>query len=53
MLPSGFGMCFSTVVFPTPGCWEVTGRVGTASLTFVTLVQRIGVGPSTRTNATR
>lgn len=26
------------ITFPTEGCWEVTGRVGDASLTFVTLV---------------
>ena len=55
-IPAGygdFGFQSSALIFPTPGCWEVTGRVGTASLTFVTLVQRIGVGPSTRTNATR
>jgi hypothetical protein len=24
--------------FPTPGCWEVTGRVGDARPTFVVLV---------------
>lgn len=34
------------LIFPTPGCWEVTGRVGEASLTFVTLVVQIGAGPS-------
>ena len=26
------------IFFPSAGCWEVTGRVGSASLTFVTLV---------------
>jgi hypothetical protein len=26
------------IVFPTEGCWEVTGRIGDESLTFVTLV---------------
>ncbi len=26
------------VTFPAPGCWEVTGRAGDASLSFVTLV---------------
>jgi len=26
------------LIFPTGGCWEVTGRVGEASLTFVTRV---------------
>jgi hypothetical protein len=29
----------STLVFPTEGCWEVTGRVGRSSLTFVTSVR--------------
>ena len=35
------------LIFPTPGCWEVTGSVGEARLTFVTLVVKIGAGPST------
>jgi hypothetical protein len=30
-MPSGLS-------FPTEGCWEVTGAVGDAELTFVTLV---------------
>jgi hypothetical protein len=28
----------SSIYFPSEGCWEVTGRVGEASLTFVTLI---------------
>jgi hypothetical protein len=36
------------LIFPTPGCWEVTGRAGDASLTFVTSVVKIGNGPSWR-----
>jgi len=28
----------SGITFPTEGCWQVTGRVGEASLTFVALV---------------
>jgi hypothetical protein len=55
-IPAGygdFGFQSSALIFPTTGCWEVTGRVGTASLTFVTLVQRIGNGPSIRRTATR
>ena len=31
----------STLIFPTEGCWEVTSRVGDASLTFVTRVVKI------------
>lgn len=34
------------VIFPTPGCWEVTGRAGDATITFVTSVVKIGEGPS-------
>jgi hypothetical protein len=36
------------LVFPRPGCWEITGRVADGSLTFVTLVEKIGDGPSWR-----
>jgi hypothetical protein len=53
-IPAGygdFGFQSSALIFPTPGCWEVTGRVGKATLTFVTLVRRIGEGPSTRATA--
>lgn len=49
-IPSGygdFGFQSTMLVFPTPGCWEVTGRVGTTRLTFVTQVMKIGKGPST------
>ena len=28
----------SGVTFPTAGCWQVTGKVGTTRLTFVTMV---------------
>lgn len=37
----------SSLVFPTPGCWEVTSRVGQSTLTFVIKVVKIGEGPST------
>jgi hypothetical protein len=33
------------LVFPTPGCWEITGRLGAQSLTFVVQVEKIGKGP--------
>lgn len=36
------------LIFPTPGCWKVTGRIGEASLTFVTRVVKIGEGPNWR-----
>jgi hypothetical protein len=46
-IPSGYSGSFQAtgLVFPTPGCWEVTGRVGEASLTFVVVVVKIGGGP--------
>lgn len=40
-VPDGYGSSgfqASGVIFPTPGCWEVVGRVGRVSLTFVTWV---------------
>ncbi len=43
-IPEGYGeMGFqaTALIFPTEGCWEVTGQVGEASLTFVTQVVRI------------
>ena len=41
-----FGFQATYLVFSTPGCWEVTGRVGDVSLTFVTNVLKIGEGPA-------
>lgn len=38
-VPGGYGRTgfqSTAVIFPTTGCWEVTGRVGSASLRFVT-----------------
>jgi len=40
-IPKGYrdtGFQASALIFPTEGCWEVTGRAGEASLTFVTRV---------------
>jgi hypothetical protein len=40
-VPSGYGRTGfqpSGVVFPTQGCWQVTGRIGSVKLVFVTLV---------------
>jgi hypothetical protein len=37
-IPSGYGdlgFQSSAIVFPTPGCWEITGRVGGERLTFI------------------
>jgi hypothetical protein len=41
--PAGFNPSY--LIFPTPGCWEVTGRVGNDTLTFVTRVVKIAEGP--------
>jgi len=35
----------SALIFPTPGCWEVTGRVEDQSVTFVVRAVKIGEGP--------
>ena len=40
-IPGGYGRTgfqSTGVIFPTTGCWEMTGRVGSASLTVVTKV---------------
>jgi hypothetical protein len=40
-IPDGYGptgLQATGVIFPTEGCWEVTGHVGDSTLTFVTLV---------------
>src|SRR5688572_4075877 len=40
------------LLFPTPGCWEISAGVGAAAspLTFVVLVEKIGDGPTWRQN---
>jgi hypothetical protein len=45
VVPDGYGASgfqASGVIFPTEGCWEITGTVGAASVTFVTFVSRVG-----------
>lgn len=42
-IPDGYGdtgFQSTALLFPTEGCWEVTGRTGDANLTFVTLVTK-------------
>ena len=42
-IPNGYGETnfqASEFLFPTEGCWQVTGRVGEDELTFVTLVRK-------------
>jgi hypothetical protein len=45
---SGFQPAY--LVFPTPGCWEITAGASGNSLTFVVLVELIGDGPDWRFN---
>jgi hypothetical protein len=50
-VPGGYGgrgFQATYVIFPTPGCWEVMGHVGDATVTFITRVVKIGDGPSWR-----
>lgn len=47
-IPPGYGAGGfqpSALIFPTDGCWEVTARVGGASLTFVTQVRKVDGWP--------
>jgi hypothetical protein len=44
IIPEGYpdtGFQSTGLVFPTEGCWEVTGKVGDTSLTFVTRVVKV------------
>lgn len=44
-IPDGYGdtgFQATALIFPTEGCWEVTGEVGETSLTFVTRVVKVG-----------
>ena len=48
-IPPGYGDTGfqpSYLIFPTVGCWEVTGQVGNARLTVVMFVTLAGNGPS-------
>jgi hypothetical protein len=36
------------LVFPTPGCWEISAGVSGEGLTFVVLVEKLGDGPDRR-----
>jgi hypothetical protein len=40
------GFQASALVFPAPGCWEVTGQVADRTLSFVVAVEKIEAGPS-------
>lgn len=43
-IPDGYGdtgFQATSIIFPTEGCWEVTGKVGESALTFVTRVVKV------------
>jgi hypothetical protein len=43
IIPKGYGRTgfqSTAIIFPTQGCWKITGHVGRASLTFVTKVTK-------------
>ncbi len=43
-IPDGYGSTgfqATGILFPSEGCWEITGRAGNARLTFVTLVIKV------------
>ncbi len=40
------GFQAGAIHFPSEGCWEITGRVGEASLTFVILVVKVPFAPA-------
>jgi hypothetical protein len=51
-IPDGyrdFGFQVTGLIFPTPGCWEVTAQVGDrkdSRLVFTVRVVKIGIGPT-------
>ena len=52
-IPDGYGdigFQATSLIFPTIGCWEVTGRVGDASLTFITRVVKLEDGDNEKTS---
>ena len=50
-IPDGYGdigFQATSLIFPTPGCWEVTASVGDGSISFVVDVTLIGDGPCSK-----
>jgi hypothetical protein len=44
IIPDGYGdtgFQSTAIVFPSEGCWEITGRAGDAELTFIVRADRI------------
>jgi hypothetical protein len=53
-VPHGYGLRgfqSTAIIFPTEGCWKVTGRIGRASLTFVVKVTKRSVRPQPRAHS--
>jgi hypothetical protein len=53
-IPRGYGETgfqSTGLLFAGPGCWEVTGRAGDATLSFVTRVVKVAEGPAPRCRA--
>jgi hypothetical protein len=52
ILPYGeTGFQATALVFPGPGCWEVTGQVGDATISFVVEAVKVGQGPQSPCDA--
>ncbi len=54
-VPDGYGITgfqASGVTFPTQGCWEITGSVGSSKLTFVTFVIKTPAEPTLQPSGT-
>jgi hypothetical protein len=50
-IPDGYGdigFQATSLIFPTPGCWEVTASVGDSSISFVVDVALVGDGPCSK-----
>jgi len=58
-IPDGYGdigFQASYLIFPAPGCWEVTARVGVradSTIVFITKVLKVGDGPAWRRDPSR
>jgi hypothetical protein len=52
-VPSAYGVAGiqpTYLIFPLPGCWEITGRVRDKPVSMVLLVEKVGDGPQWRRN---
>lgn len=52
----GIGIQPSYLIFPAPGCWEITGQIGEredSRISFVTKIVKVGDGPTWRRDPPR